>query len=254
MRHRFVEPLEPPATTQAERRTPVIPVEGQEKVQKMKAKMNMNVDLRNVQETVEDNLKSAQTTGHKAMLAYIGLWGLAYDGAKSAWSGSISFVGRAEKRGEEIEQQVSSQVSKLETQASDEMKRWRESMQKNMRLMSKEVGKSSKVAESEFEQQVAKIMSRLGIPSRDRLDKLSQEIEILSAKIDEELQHEAVVIPVPIEGYDELTAKDIIAKLGALSADELKIVRTYEAEHQDRVTVLREIDRLLAEHIEPAAA
>jgi uncharacterized protein YicC (UPF0701 family) len=221
---------------------------------KMKAKMNMNVDLRNVQESVEDNLKSAQTVGHKAVLAYLGMWGLAYDGAKSVWSGSISFVGRAEKRGEEIEKQMADQVGKLETQASDEAKRWRERIEKNMRLMSKDVGKSGKAAQGEFEQQVEKIMARLGIPTRDRLDKLSQEIEILSAKIDEEIQHEKGVTPAPIEGYDDLNAKDIIAKLGALSADELKVVRTYEAAHEDRVTILREVDRLLAEHTEPAAA
>lgn len=221
----------------------------------MKAKMNVNVDLRTMQESMEDNAKSARDMGHKAVLAYLGLWGLAYDGAIAAWDGSFHFVSRAEKRGEEIEKQMSDQVGKLETQASDELKRWRETMQKNMRSMSKEVSKGGKAAEGEFEQQVTRIMAKLGIPSRERLDKLSQEIEILTAKIDEELQQEKVVAPLPIEGYDDLTAKDIIAKLGALPEEALKTLRAYEAEHEDRVTILREIDRLLAEHMpEPAAA
>ena len=45
----------------------------------MNDKVTMNIDLRNVQEQVEDSVKQAQTFGRKAVLAYAGLWGLAYD-------------------------------------------------------------------------------------------------------------------------------------------------------------------------------
>jgi hypothetical protein len=48
----------------------------------------------------------------------------------------------------------------------------------------------------------------------------------------------------PWEGYDTETVAEIQVKLGAMAADELPPVRTYEAAHKNRKGVLDEIDRL----------
>lgn len=50
-----------------------------------------------------------------------------------------------------------------------------------------------------------------------------------------------------IENYDELNVSAVNDELAELSAYELERVREYEAEHKNRVTVLREIDRRLEE-------
>ena len=50
----------------------------------------------------------------------------------------------------------------------------------------------------------------------------------------------------PIVGYDGLNVKQVNAALAELSPYELEKARAYEAANKDRVTVLREIDRLLA--------
>ena len=42
-----------------------------------------NVDLRNVQEQLGDSMKWATDMGHKAVLAYAGVLGMAYDETKS---------------------------------------------------------------------------------------------------------------------------------------------------------------------------
>lgn len=53
----------------------------------------------------------------------------------------------------------------------------------------------------------------------------------------------AITLP-PIENYDDLNVKEVNEALGGLSAYELDKVRRYEEAHKNRVTVLREIERL----------
>ena len=47
----------------------------------------------------------------------------------------------------------------------------------------------------------------------------------------------------PIEGYDELNVEEVSARLGALSAEELREVRDYEERNKNRETVLEQLDR-----------
>lgn len=49
----------------------------------------------------------------------------------------------------------------------------------------------------------------------------------------------------PILGYDELTAAQVVARLGELTPAELRKVRDYENANSGRVTVLRAVDRAL---------
>ncbi|HEX5614572.1 MAG TPA: hypothetical protein VFZ83_05410 [Acidimicrobiia bacterium] len=49
---------------------------------------------------------------------------------------------------------------------------------------------------------------------------------------------------LPIPGYDELSASQVVERLAGLSADELAAVRAYEAEHRKRRTILGKIDQL----------
>src|ERR687893_2125822 len=47
----------------------------------------------------------------------------------------------------------------------------------------------------------------------------------------------------PIEGYDELTVEEVSARLGALSAEDLREVRDYEERNKNRDTILEQLDR-----------
>jgi membrane-bound lytic murein transglycosylase len=47
----------------------------------------------------------------------------------------------------------------------------------------------------------------------------------------------------PIEGYDELTVEEVSARLGGLSAEELRVVRDYEERNKNRDTILEQLDR-----------
>lgn len=48
-----------------------------------------------------------------------------------------------------------------------------------------------------------------------------------------------------VAGYDSLAASQIVAMLGSLTATELVEIRTYEATHRARRTVLGKLDQLL---------
>jgi len=54
---------------------------------------------------------------------------------------------------------------------------------------------------------------------------------------------------LPIADYDKHTAHDIIAKLKTVSQHELRMIGAYEAEHENRVTIIDRIAALRA--VEP---
>ncbi len=47
----------------------------------------------------------------------------------------------------------------------------------------------------------------------------------------------------PIEGYEELSVEEVSARLGALSAEDLRKVRDYEERNGNRKTILEQLDR-----------
>lgn len=51
---------------------------------------------------------------------------------------------------------------------------------------------------------------------------------------------------LPIAGYDELTAAEIVRRLGGLTPDELRRVRDHERRRANRKTVLRAVEQRLS--------
>ena len=51
---------------------------------------------------------------------------------------------------------------------------------------------------------------------------------------------------LPIDEYESLAASQVVARLPTLQRDELEAVRTFEAGHRGRRTILGKIDQLLA--------
>ena len=48
---------------------------------------------------------------------------------------------------------------------------------------------------------------------------------------------------LPLEGYDELTVEEAKKKIGGLSEEELKKIRSYEKKHKNRKTLIEQLDR-----------
>src|SRR5690606_21250621 len=156
-------------------------------VTKMADKVAMNIDLRNVQEQVEDGVKQAQTFGRKAVLAYAGLWGMAYDKSKEMWAEGAKLMDKAEKRGEELEHDWLDQFNKV--QKNPEVKKVVDYVEDQYDTVSKNA--KSVVTE------VEKFLGQFN-PAGEKAETIVQDVAI---KVQEAI----------IEGYDEMPAKDVIA-------------------------------------------
>lgn len=219
----------------------------------MEVKLDVrNIDLREAQEKVGDNIKQARQMSRKAVLAYVGLVGLAIDEARELMERGKKLVEEAEERGEKLEKQAVRQVKDVRKQAEKRLETVEKRLEKVQKRAVKRVEKSEAKAEKELESQVERVLERLGIPSRERIVRLSEEIEALSKKIDEQIVAQAPKMAEPFEGYDELTAKEIVARLEELAPEQLTYVKEYEVAHENRVTILREVDRRLEALTAPA--
>lgn len=216
-----------------------------------------NIDLRDAQEAVEDNIKQMRKTGRKVALTYAGLLGMAYDEAKAILDRGRKMVNEAESRGEKLEnaarRQVKSARKGVEKQVKQQVKGVEKEVEKVQKRFTKQVQRSEARAENEIDAQVERVLDRLGIPSRDRIVKLSAEIEALSRKIDQELvQANGTKWEVPLPEYDRLTAREIVALLDSLTPSQLVEVKAYEMAHDNRVTITREVERRLESNDEPS--
>lgn len=191
----------------------------------MSEKSAMNVDLRDVQEKVEDGMQSAKNMGRKVVLASVGVWGLAYDKAQDFWGSGMSFVDKAEKRGEELEQDFGKRFNKMQEQVQEQPR-----VKKVVDVVEDGYDVVSKNAKSV----VAEVEKFLG-QFQPKAEEVMKDVAIEVEKVME------TVIP----GYDEMAAKDIVAKLPGMPKESLIEIREYEVKGKNRVTVLREIDALL---------
>lgn len=212
-----------------------------------------NIDLRDAQEQVDNNLRQIRQAGRKAVLAYAGLWGMAYDEAMTLLDQSKHVLDKAEDRGEELEAEANRRTEKVRAQAEEQLKAMESRFDKVRNRFARQADEMEESVEADLENQVERVLERLGIPSRERISKLSIEIEALSQKIDAQLaakpevsvQAEGEVMVVPIAGYNEMTAREIIAMLGSFGKGELVAIKSYEVSNEGRVTILREVDRLI---------
>ena len=228
----------------------------------MEVKLDVrNIDLRNAQEAVEDNVKFVQKTGRKVALAYAGLLGLAYDEARAILERGRKLIGEAESRGEALEaatlRTVKNARHDVEKQVEKQVKMAEKEMGKVQKRLVKQVRRSEAQAENSIDAQVERVLERMGIPSRERIVKLSAEIEALSRKIDQEVVYATPVqttveTVAPLPAYASMTAREIVALLDAMTPLQMAEVKAYEMAHDNRVTVTREIDRRLEVLVEEA--
>ena len=202
----------------------------------MEMKWTQDVNLRNVQEQMEDNLQHARRVAHRATLAYVGLWGMAYDVAKSGYEQGVILVEKAEHRGETIEHEFSDCM----VRTSDEARKLRTKVEETVDNTAKDLAENRR----SLEQEVEKILSRVRVPGVN----IRVETEVIDVRAGNGSK-----LPEPFEGYDEMAAKEIVDQLGGMDEAALKTTRAYEAAHKNRVTILREIDERLTA-MEPVAA
>lgn len=117
----------------------------------------------------------------------LGAWSLLYEGVAEVVRAPDAAFDRIERRGLLVEREVERTLRRLETRGNLELKRLSSNALHPVRWAQESITETSQIAESELERRVERVLVRMGIPTRDRLERLSREIELLSARIDEEL-------------------------------------------------------------------
>lgn len=106
-------------------------------------------------------------------------------------------------------------------------------------------------AQDQFLQIREQVFDTFNLPSYTSVQVLNEQIANLSVQIDDlydEVLGIAPVVPtVPLTDYDKLNAETIIDQLPQYDEPTLLAIRDYEKAHNNRVTVLRTLERLLVE-------
>ncbi|MCL4862070.1 MAG: phasin family protein [Caldilineaceae bacterium] len=229
----------------------------------MKTLSVTNLQQETTPQRLAERAEQMRKVGHKAALAYLGLLGMAYDHAAGFWRDSNQLAAKAEKRGEALQTEARARLesirasvrdefkqrheafsqpfTRLETRAGDALCWLRGQLETQTDAVSEGLAESGKAVEAEIRQQVEETLTRLGIPSRDRLEQLSQELEAVSAKLDAQLAQPAMP-PLPWPEYATLNARPIIAMLPSLTLEQLQAVRAFEEANASRITVMRAVD------------
>ncbi|HNP73227.1 MAG TPA: hypothetical protein PLO33_12200 [Kouleothrix sp.] len=164
---------------------------------------------------------------HKGVLAYVGVFLLGTDAVSQSF-------GVLAKRGAQAQQTAFGELSKLADRTP---------------LLE---------IRDYVEQGRNQLIDALGLPSQEALYELKGQIERLSAALDDlrvkTRRHKAEQPAEPLPGYDKMNVDTVLSRLPSLDETSLYAVQAYELAHQNRVTVLRGVERALTTRPAPAAA
>ena len=146
----------------------------QEKVEK--------VNVKNIQEKTQETAQDLRSTTHEAFRAYLGGWAITADVVRD-WSKRVEKeYQQAVKRGEKVEKEMRTRYEKMAKQTRKEVK---------------ETG-------GDVESRIEDVMKRLDVPTRSDIQKLSVQIDALSAKLSHDAKHDAEPAKTPARKVPEV--------------------------------------------------
>jgi polyhydroxyalkanoate synthesis regulator phasin len=202
--------------------------------------------LENTKKMTETAYTDAKNGGHKVVLVSLGTMGMAQDTLQDLYKRTSSWYEKSYERGTEIEKRFRHDADELLTESR----------------------KRFETAENDLEAQVKKVVDRLKVPTQDEIKGLTKNLEDVEGRIEGfvrnvlkmepkkvtdvvaevETKVEATVeaiVQLPFADYAELTAKEINQRMSDMTLSEMRKVLDYEGAHENRVTVIREINRRL---------
>jgi hypothetical protein len=125
--------------------------------------------------------------GRKVVLASVGLCAYVVDGAAAVVKSGTRLFTSAEHRGVRMSRDVTRRFGDLEEQAVTEMRKLQEDVDESVDHLRAGILSPKGDMDEELEKRVELVLSNLGLPSRERLERLGQEIDDLNQKIDQQL-------------------------------------------------------------------
>ncbi len=126
--------------------------------------------------------------GRKLTLASVGLGAYIVDGVMAVYRGGIRFFSSAERRGQRMSRDITRRFGDFEEQAVNEMRKLQDQVDENVDQLRIGFVDAKYTADEDLEKRVELVLSNMGLPSRERLERLSMEIDDLNRKIDQQLR------------------------------------------------------------------
>lgn len=126
--------------------------------------------------------------GRKLALASVGLGAYIVDGVMAVYKGGVRFFYSAEQRGQRMSRDMTRRFGDFEEHAVSEMRKLQDQVDENVEQLRSGFVDAKNIADDDLEKRVELILSNMGLPSRERLERLSMEIDELNQKIDQQLR------------------------------------------------------------------
>jgi polyhydroxyalkanoate synthesis regulator phasin len=181
--------------------------------------------VRQIADTTEEQFKNVQKLARRSWLAALGLAGMTLDNTEKTY-------GKFIKRGEKTAAVARTEVKKLGQRLRREQSRLNEDVQD---------------ASETVERKVTDLLANFNVPTRRALRVLDTRISQLTHQL-RELNADAAET-APIANYDDLNVEEVVALLPSLNLADLQALDLYETANQRRVTVLREVERQIAQRL-----
>ncbi len=159
----------------------------------MKMEVPVTIDRDKIQSKINSGAVAVNKTGRRVALAYVGFWAFTYDRAADVYQDGVGLLEDAVKRGERMEKVLNQRLGQVERSAAKQFNALQNHFGDNVEQVTRTVTETGVGFEEQLEKQVEHVLVNLGIPTRDRLERLNQEIDRLNAKLDEELTRQEAV-------------------------------------------------------------
>ena len=159
----------------------------------MKMEVPVTIDRDKIQSKINSGAVAVNKTGRRVALAYVGFWAFTYDRAADVYQDGVGLLEDAVKRGERMGKVLNQRLGQVERSAAKQFNALQNHFGDNVEQVTRTVTETGVGFEEQLEKQVEHVLVNLGIPTRDRLERLNQEIDRLNAKLDEELARQEAV-------------------------------------------------------------
>lgn len=147
-------------------------------------------NLQQIQEQIDEGLTRLRKTSRHLMLLYVGAWASAYDIACNLVTAGRRLVDKAEARGERMEDGAVKRFRRLEEGTLEQLREIKGDARLNEVRTS--LDETFEHTQDELVTRIQTVLDGMGVPSREQLERLNRDIDLLNEKIDREIARRAV--------------------------------------------------------------
>ena len=156
-----------------------------------KLEMPRQANIQQIQEQVGGGLSRLRMASRRLVLLYVGTWASVYDAANGLVGAGRRLIVSAGQRGERMEGSLIRQFRQLEEKTVEQLQEIQEGIDLDEARATLDITLGQ--TQGELADRIQAVLDGMGIPSREQLERLNREIDLLNEKIDGELQRRAVL-------------------------------------------------------------